>query len=246
MTDSSTPKVSIVITTFNRAPLLENTLATFAKQEFKDYEVIVVDDGSDEATPLLCAKQYPFPLKYFKLNRDRTLGYNNPARPNNVGIRRATGDIIILQNAEVRHGNTEVIARLAALTGASNAVFAQVETLNEYGMGHMFYCHHLHSARPFFFCGALRREWFERLRGFDEDYKYYGYDDVDFADRLAKVGVTFDFTTIEVQHQWHTISYNHLDPNNTVPMLTYARKTREMKEGKITVERNLDREWGAL
>jgi GT2 family glycosyltransferase len=242
----SSPLVSIVITTFNRAHLLRPTLESFVKQDFKDYEVIVIDDGTDEATPLLCAEPWPLSLKYYRMNRDRTLGYNNPARPNNVGVRMAKGDIIILQNAEVRHGAGEVILRLSEQCGTMNAVFAQVEVLNEYGIGKSFYCHRTFTPRPFFFCGALRREWFEKLRGFDEDYQYYGYDDVDFADRLAKCGVEFHYTTIEVQHQWHPTSYDHTDKNNAIPALTYARKSREMAEGKIGIERNLGREWGAL
>lgn len=238
------PSVSIVITTFNREPLLRRTFESFVKQEFKDYEVIVVDDGTDEPTQRLVSEPWPFLLKYHRMKRDRTLGYNNPARPNNVGVRMAQGDIIILQNAEVQHNGREVIARLAELCGPTNAVFAQVETLNTYGMGSGWYCHRQFSPRPFFFCGALRRSWFEKLRGFDEDFQYYGYDDCDFADRLAKCGVTFDYTTIEVQHQWHPWSYDHTDAKNQIPALTYARKTREMAEGVIGVERNLDREWG--
>jgi len=242
----SNPAVSIVITTYNREPLLANTFESFRKQEFKDYEVIVVDDGSDAATPKTCAADQGFLLKYFRLNRDHNLGYNNPARPNNVGVRQAKGDIIILQNAEVRHSGREVIQNLSEACGDNNAVFAQVEVLSEYGMGTSWYCHRTFSPRPFFFCGALRRNWFEKLRGFDEDFQYYGYDDVDFADRLAISGVTFDFSNIEVQHQWHPWSYDHNDKRNEIPAITYARKSMLMKMGKIGVERNLDIEWGSL
>jgi glycosyltransferase involved in cell wall biosynthesis len=239
----NSPAVSIVITTFNRAPLLRTTLQSFVRQEFKNFEVIIIDDGSDAETPKVCAETWPFPGKYYRMNRDRTLGYNNPARPNNVGIRMAKGDIIILQNAEVKHCG-EVIRQMAQLTGSSNAVFAQVEALDEYGMGKSFYVHARHNPRPFFFCGALRREVFERLRGFDEDYQYYGFDDNDFADRLTAAGIAFDFTDIKTQHQWHPTSYNASDRNNQIPALTYARKTAEMKAGKIGIERNLGKEWG--
>lgn len=240
--------VSIVITTFNRAPLLRKTFESFTRQDFKEFEVVVVDDGNDTETPKLCAEPWPFPLVYHRLNREKPVGYGNPARPNNVGIRMAKGEVIILQNAEVKHGAGEVIQKLKDLCGSNNAVFAQVEVLNEYGTGKSFYVHRSpvvgQGPRPFFFCGALRREWFEKLRGFDEDYQYYGYDDVDFADRLTAAGVTFDFTGIEVQHQWHPVSYHHDDPHNMIPALTYQRKTHAMKEGTIGIERNLDREWG--
>jgi glycosyltransferase involved in cell wall biosynthesis len=244
------PSVSVVITTFNRPQLLRTTLESFVTQVFEDYEVVVIDDGSDAETPALCnAACCPNrrPIRYFKLNRDRTQGYNNPARPNNAGIRQAQGDIIILQNAEVKHGaNQEVIQRMSQLVGTSNAVFSQVEALNEYGMGKDWYVHPVNNPRPFFFCGALRKDIFEGLRGFDEDYQYYGFDDNDFADRLKSIGIKFDFTDIQTQHQWHPSSYDAADPHNAIPALTYHRKTNEMKAGTITAVRNLGREWGAL
>jgi len=42
------PKVSIIIPTFNRADLLRQTLASVQQQTFQDWECIVVDDGSTD------------------------------------------------------------------------------------------------------------------------------------------------------------------------------------------------------
>jgi glycosyltransferase involved in cell wall biosynthesis len=44
------PKISVNILTKNRAELLKKALASVANQSFKDFEVIVVDDGSLDAT----------------------------------------------------------------------------------------------------------------------------------------------------------------------------------------------------
>ena len=41
---------SIVIPTYNRLPLLQETLASVWSQQFTDYELIVVDDGSSDGT----------------------------------------------------------------------------------------------------------------------------------------------------------------------------------------------------
>ena len=49
------PKVSVVIATYNRAGLLGETLDTVRQQEFEDFEVIVVDDGSTGDTKKCCA-----------------------------------------------------------------------------------------------------------------------------------------------------------------------------------------------
>lgn len=241
------PAVSLVLNTYNRAPLLRNTLDSFVKQSFKDFEVVLIDDGTDAETPVVAAEQWPFPLRYHRMNREKKPGYGNPARPNNVGIRMAQADTIILQNAEVMHSGNEVIAKLLSLCGDNNAVFAQVHAANEYGGGAAWYCHKTFSPRPFFFCGALRKKWFEELRGFDEDiFPGYGFDDVQFADRLEKAGVTFDFSNIEVTHQFHGYSYVHGDPINALTEANYYEWKRKFKAGEVGLEVNLGHDWGRL
>jgi glycosyltransferase involved in cell wall biosynthesis len=59
----SAPAVSIVIAAYNSAATLEETLASVAAQTFTDFELIVIDDGSSDATPALLqthAAQWPW------------------------------------------------------------------------------------------------------------------------------------------------------------------------------------------
>ncbi len=58
-------RVSVIIPTFNRAEFLRRTLRTIAAQNFdqNEFEVIVVDDGSADATPEVCKEPYDFQLR---------------------------------------------------------------------------------------------------------------------------------------------------------------------------------------
>jgi glycosyltransferase involved in cell wall biosynthesis len=236
------PAVSVVMTTFNRPVQLRNTLESLGRQRYTDYEIIVIDDGDDEETPAICKS---FNVKYTRVNRPKSVNYRNPARPTNIGIRQASGEIVILQNAECRHVDSETIQKLVSRVTDSNAVFARVTSLTQEGRpnsGYPIYCGK-ENPRPLFFCGAMKRIIFEKLRGFDEDYTTVCYEDSDFADRLEKEGIKFEFSEIEVHHQWHP----YLGVFDVMPAFyLYQEKSTKMKAGLIGTVRNLDRDWGAL
>ena len=47
---SSSPFFSVIIPTYNRANLLKKAVQSVLNQTFQDWELIVVDDGSDDGT----------------------------------------------------------------------------------------------------------------------------------------------------------------------------------------------------
>ena len=58
------PKVSICVPTYNRKDYLKETLDSVFTQTYKDYEVIVVDDGSTDGTAEML-KQCNYPVRYY-------------------------------------------------------------------------------------------------------------------------------------------------------------------------------------
>jgi glycosyltransferase involved in cell wall biosynthesis len=65
--ESDHPLISVIIPTFNRADLLEQSLRSLVKQSLpqQHYEVIVIDDGSKDTTQEICKKmQKVLPLRY--------------------------------------------------------------------------------------------------------------------------------------------------------------------------------------
>jgi len=57
------PKVSICIPTFNRKDYLKETLESVFAQTFRDFEVVIVDDGSTDSTEQML-KAVDYPVRY--------------------------------------------------------------------------------------------------------------------------------------------------------------------------------------
>lgn len=87
-------KYSVVISTYNRADLLDKCLRALAGQNIppENYEIIVIDDGSTDHTERILEG---FSADNPAINFNHINQHNSgPARGRNVGIRLAKGDII--------------------------------------------------------------------------------------------------------------------------------------------------------
>lgn len=63
---STTPLISILIPTYNRAQFLPDAISSALSQNYPDFEVIVVDDGSNDETPDTVNKFSDTRLRYFR------------------------------------------------------------------------------------------------------------------------------------------------------------------------------------
>lgn len=84
--------VSIVIPCFNHAHYLHRALQSIYKQSYRNFEIIVVDDGSIDETPEICA-QYK-EVKYLRVER---VGLS-AAR--NIGAQYSTGSFVVFLDAD--------------------------------------------------------------------------------------------------------------------------------------------------
>jgi glycosyltransferase involved in cell wall biosynthesis len=50
MIDSEMPKISVIVPTYNRERFIIKAIDSILNQTYKDYEIIVVDDGSTDET----------------------------------------------------------------------------------------------------------------------------------------------------------------------------------------------------
>lgn len=85
------PPVSIVLTTFNRAGLLERTVETIQRQTFADFEVLILDDCSEDHTADVASRLAEQDGRVRYIRHPRRLGM---PRNLNEGIKAARGDYI--------------------------------------------------------------------------------------------------------------------------------------------------------
>jgi len=86
-------KISVVIPTYNRIALVERAIDSVLRQSIKPFDIIVVDDGSDDGTTEMIQKKY----RSIKLVQQQNSGVS--AARNN-GIKHAKGDWISLLDSD--------------------------------------------------------------------------------------------------------------------------------------------------
>jgi glycosyltransferase involved in cell wall biosynthesis len=83
----TTPRVSVLIPTYNRAALLREALDSVFAQTFQDFEIIVVDDGSTDDTREVVGSYGP-DVQYLFID------HGGPARARNAGMQAARGEYL--------------------------------------------------------------------------------------------------------------------------------------------------------
>lgn len=87
------PKVSVIVPTYNRADRLERALNSIVSQTCQDFELIVVDDGSTDKTYQLM-KSFP-KAQYFYIKKN-----SGVSKARNVGLAFAKGELICFLDSD--------------------------------------------------------------------------------------------------------------------------------------------------
>lgn len=87
--------VSVIIPTYNRADLLERAVKSVQKQTYKNWEIIVVDDGSTDNTEDIIKKLNDARIRYVK--NEKNLG---AAASRNRGAELAKYDYVAFQDSD--------------------------------------------------------------------------------------------------------------------------------------------------
>jgi glycosyltransferase involved in cell wall biosynthesis len=89
------PQISVVITTFNRENVIGRAIKSVINQSFEDYELIIIDDGSEDDTEEVVRRFNDKRIKYIK---SKTNEGQNPSL--NRGVNHASGGYIAFLDSD--------------------------------------------------------------------------------------------------------------------------------------------------
>src|SRR5579863_3286015 len=93
--DALKPAVTVLIPAYNAAATIERAVDSVLAQTFDDYEIIVVDDGSRDATSAIVANYGNDKIRLFRLPQNR-----GESGAMNEGIAAARGELVAFLDAD--------------------------------------------------------------------------------------------------------------------------------------------------
>jgi len=198
------PEFSIIIPTYNSERTIAQLLDSIYRQTFKDFEVIVVDDNSSDSTRDILAG---YPVRAVTLRKNR-----GPAYVRNHGARQAEADTLVFFDSDVilyedvmmrfherfKDGAIKVLLGMYAEEPANKGFISEFKALQE----QIWYSRIPEDkAAPFTaYAGAIRKNIFMDINGFNEDYSDADVEDYEFSiDLLKKSRIHLD-KNIKVKH----------------------------------------------
>ncbi len=197
--------VSVIIPSYNSEGTIRQTLEAVLNQDFKDYEIIVVDDGSEDNT---CRIVEEYQVRLVKQK------HKGPAAARNLGAKEAKGDLILFTDSDCipeRNWIEEMIrpfeddgivgvqGRYKTRQSEIVARFAQYEIEERYER----MLKHRYIDFVGSYSAAYKRDIFLIEGGFDESFSIASGEDPDLSFRLASKGYKMIFNPKAVVFHRH-------------------------------------------
>ena len=187
------PFFSIIIPTYNRAEKLRRALTSLETQSFRDFEVIVCDDGStDDTGQVVESFAETLPIRYL-----REENWGGPARPRNNGLKLACGEWVCFLDAD-DWWYPGKLAAVAARVRDADFIFHDCDVFTKTGKravkkkGRPFersaFVDLMTKGNPIITSSAcIRRVLLEQTDGFREDRMLIAIEDYELWLRLARL-----------------------------------------------------------
>ena len=183
-------KISVVIAANNRKNDLETVLPGFLSQSFRNFEIIVVDNGSTDGTDTMIKERFP-EVKYIFLPD------NFDIRSINIGVNAASGDIIWRTDSDSHPASVDEFQKVVDIFTSFPEIdiiaTAEIQVHNDNKIWDWYPLEHDLDNVPKYgylsntFVGtgaAIRRRVFDKIGGFWG----FGFEELDFSTRAIAAG----------------------------------------------------------
>lgn len=197
--------LSIITPMHNEEKTIGKLLDSIQDSSFKDYEVIIVDDKSDDGSVEI-VKKYPVKL----IQNDKNLG---SAGSRNKGAKEAKGDILVFLDADtIVHKDTlekinnwfkkkiNVLNGIYSKNSINHGFFPEYKALWDYYGWLNIKSNTVSTFEPR--CGAIRKSFFDKIVGFDEKYSGASVEDIEFGYRVSDKDKIYYDMNIQVDHHF--------------------------------------------
>lgn len=234
--------VSVIIPVHNGGENFRRCLLSLSESSIHPDEIIVVADGDSDGSWRIA--------EGFNAEILRLPTPGGPARARNLGAQRAKGEILFFVDADVtiaRNAMGLVIEAfdrepdLAAIFGSYDDEPFETSFLSQYKNLFHHYVHQTSSDEASTFwaaCGAIQREIFFKMGGFDEGFRWPSIEDIELGYRLKRAGYRIRLLkNLKVKHLKHWGVRSLLNADFFYRAIPWTRLI--MKEGKFLDDLNL-------
>jgi len=115
-TSKSSPKVSIILPARNEEEFIGKCLDSLIKQDYENYEIVVIDDSSDDATGEIISEYAKRDSKIIPVSaRPKPEGWMGKNWACMEGYRKATGELLLFTDADTNHSKNVLSLAVAHL-----------------------------------------------------------------------------------------------------------------------------------
>ena len=230
----SSPLISIVIPVYNRTELLKRVIGTIFKQEYTNYEIIIVDDNSSENVSSEI-KKYPCKV----IRNSKNLG---PGESRNIGVDKSQGDIIFFTDSDVLLPADSLSIIVDELSSKSvDAVVGLLSTKIEYDnfasnyknlyMHYTYLCFGDFTNVFFTSVAAVKKKVFNAIGGFDAKFGIKPNEDLEIGLRLYEKHVIKSSKKLQVEHvkyySWVSVLLTDYDRGSSIVRIMLRRRNTE-------------------
>jgi len=108
-TSKTNPKVSIILPARNEEEFIGKCLDTLIKQNYENYEIIVIDDSSEDSTGKIISKYAKKSSKIIPVSaRTKPDGWMGKNWACMEGYKKATGELLLFTDADTKHAENVI------------------------------------------------------------------------------------------------------------------------------------------